>query len=218
MGDAKGGAIDASPVLSFYRDEYLRLLSQDGAKLMVIGYGFLDDHINNLICRARETNPFTMYLVHPSGRGHLRNINPTSRGAIYAPQRSKTFRLPTSQIPCGTRSAETTSLIISACVGFLRNSWSRPALRSAKCRGASADGRCATCHARKVARPGSTRPRGGMGCSRRSRSAARVRPVRPRGRTARPSRAPAPRHRHPGAYGRARIWWGGKPFAVDRKQ
>lgn len=86
MGDAKGGAIDASPVLSFYRDEYLRLLSQDGAKLMVIGYGFLDDHINNLICRARETNPFTMYLVHPSGRGHLRNINPTSRGAIYAPQ------------------------------------------------------------------------------------------------------------------------------------
>ena len=46
---------------------------------MVIGYGFRDEHINELICEAHKKNNFTMCLVHPSGRAHLRKINPTSK-------------------------------------------------------------------------------------------------------------------------------------------
>ena len=46
MGGQKMKAIQESPVLTWYHDEFARRLAEPGARLMTIGYGFQDQHIN----------------------------------------------------------------------------------------------------------------------------------------------------------------------------
>jgi hypothetical protein len=52
MGQNKGSEIDNSPLLNWYRDQFREMLGQTGAHLMVIGYSFRDDHINQIIVKA----------------------------------------------------------------------------------------------------------------------------------------------------------------------
>jgi hypothetical protein len=85
MGDNKAGAIAASPVLRAYSETFRRVLSQPGSKLMVIGYGFRDEHINAMLCGAHEFNPYTMYLIHPGGLEYIREQNSTHKAPIRAP-------------------------------------------------------------------------------------------------------------------------------------
>ena len=84
MGNAKTGAIQRFPVLRRYHDEFAARLSEGNAKLMVIGYSFQDDHINEVIeCASREHGLGT-YLVNPSGRAVLRDPK-LERASIYVP-------------------------------------------------------------------------------------------------------------------------------------
>jgi hypothetical protein len=54
MGQNKGFEIDNSPLLNWYRDQFREMLGQTGAHLMVIGYSFRDDHINQIIVKAAQ--------------------------------------------------------------------------------------------------------------------------------------------------------------------
>jgi SIR2-like domain len=56
MGSAKSGAIERFPVLKAYHDSFRAMSSQAGSKLMVIGYSFQDEHINQVICDASTKN------------------------------------------------------------------------------------------------------------------------------------------------------------------
>jgi hypothetical protein len=49
MGGNKASDIDNVPLLSWYRDEFKRLTRQPETRLMIIGYGFQDLHINSII-------------------------------------------------------------------------------------------------------------------------------------------------------------------------
>jgi SIR2-like domain len=69
VGGGKDSYIRSKPLLRAYSDELqTRLLTPD-ARLMVIGYGFADVHINELIFRAWQANQtLSVYYVHPEGR------------------------------------------------------------------------------------------------------------------------------------------------------
>jgi hypothetical protein len=54
LGGHKAVQIGRYPVLKKYGDELQARLAQAGAKLMVIGYGFNDQHINDAIARGVE--------------------------------------------------------------------------------------------------------------------------------------------------------------------
>jgi hypothetical protein len=54
MGGNKGPDIQKSPFLRSYHDHFISVLSED-AGLMVIGYGFQDLHINQIILDAVKT-------------------------------------------------------------------------------------------------------------------------------------------------------------------
>jgi hypothetical protein len=49
MGGAKAVSIGRFPVLTWYHEEFRRMLARPSARLMVIGYSFSDEHINDAI-------------------------------------------------------------------------------------------------------------------------------------------------------------------------
>jgi hypothetical protein len=71
MGSAKVSAIPRFPVLQWYHEEFRARLNQPGTKLMAIGYGFLDEHINQIILDAFRANGLQTYIVDPRGKDVL---------------------------------------------------------------------------------------------------------------------------------------------------
>jgi hypothetical protein len=69
MGGGKQEMIERTPLLNEYFANFKRELSQPGARLMVIGYGFRDSHINNLLAEAWQANSsLSAFYVDPKGR------------------------------------------------------------------------------------------------------------------------------------------------------
>ena len=64
MGGQKAKAIRESKLLSWYHDEFARRLAEPDARLMTIGYSFLDSHINTPILAAKGLGVF---IVDPAG-------------------------------------------------------------------------------------------------------------------------------------------------------
>jgi hypothetical protein len=85
MGADKTATIQEKAILRWYQEEFRRYLSMPNARLMVIGYGFLDRHINDSIVAGANTGGLRMFIVHPPGRQVLRHVNPTSSRTVYLP-------------------------------------------------------------------------------------------------------------------------------------
>jgi len=85
MGSAKSGAIDRFPVLKSYHDAFRQALGQRGAKLMVIGYSFQDEHINRVILEASNKTGLETFIVDPNGIGALKD--PKMANAAIQPRR-----------------------------------------------------------------------------------------------------------------------------------
>jgi SIR2-like domain len=85
IGGNKANAIGGSPILRWYFDEFVKALSAGDARLMVIGYGFRDQHINDLLINAVTQHGLKFFNVSPAGSDHARQVNPTVGAAIYAP-------------------------------------------------------------------------------------------------------------------------------------
>jgi hypothetical protein len=63
--------IAAKTILSWYRDEFDRVLKTPDTHLMVIGYSFCDSHIDAVIYEAWKQQGLRMFMVHPRGLGIL---------------------------------------------------------------------------------------------------------------------------------------------------
>ncbi len=82
MGGNKQFNIRQFPVLRWYYDQFKSYLSRPDTRLMVIGYSFSDEHINDAIIEARRSGGLTgMFLVDPAGRDVLnaKGGSPVSR-------------------------------------------------------------------------------------------------------------------------------------------
>ena len=88
MGGNKPTTMRRHPILTWSAAKFLELLSKPGARLMIIGYGFRDNHINQLIYDAwhKSNRTLTMFIVHPDGREILTKINATYGKPIYVPE------------------------------------------------------------------------------------------------------------------------------------
>jgi hypothetical protein len=67
LGGGKSVEIGQDPLLTWYQKEFSEALHRQGAKLMVIGYSFSDDHINEIIGRAADQGGLTLFIVGPEG-------------------------------------------------------------------------------------------------------------------------------------------------------
>jgi hypothetical protein len=77
MGGNKVREIGLSPVLSWYHQQLEERLSLAETRLMVIGYGFRDPHINEVITRAVTDRGLRMFVIAPEGGDLARTVNPT---------------------------------------------------------------------------------------------------------------------------------------------
>lgn len=66
MGGGKAEIIAAQPLLAWYFEELRARLGENDTKLMVIGYGFHDEHVNAVLADAAR-NGLRIFLVDPSG-------------------------------------------------------------------------------------------------------------------------------------------------------
>jgi hypothetical protein len=82
MGGDKPGAIERHRVLSQYFQMFRDTLCAGDTKLMVIGYSFRDEHVNEVLVDAGRDHRLQMYLVNPAG---LDVLNPYPPGAIQGP-------------------------------------------------------------------------------------------------------------------------------------
>jgi hypothetical protein len=91
IGREKTGTIADHSILRWTYQQFENYLRRDDTRLMVIGYGFGDDHINQSLMAAHQAGKLTMiYLVQPSGKAIVSKF-PT--GTISGPQ-------PLLDIPC----------------------------------------------------------------------------------------------------------------------
>jgi len=65
IGKRKKEIIDKIPLLKYYFDFFQKVLSEGDKKLLIIGYGFRDAHINNIISTAIKNNALKIYVILP---------------------------------------------------------------------------------------------------------------------------------------------------------
>jgi hypothetical protein len=91
IGREKTGTISRHPILHWSYQRFEEYLHRDQTRVMVIGYGFADDHINQSLIDAHQAGSLqSIYLVQPSGKGVMNKFPP---GSIPGPQ-------PLLDIPC----------------------------------------------------------------------------------------------------------------------
>jgi hypothetical protein len=66
MGQNKGKQIERVPLLDWYRAQFRQMVCQAEAKLMVIGYSFRDEHINEIIEAAAQKGT-KLFVIDPLG-------------------------------------------------------------------------------------------------------------------------------------------------------
>lgn len=94
VGGGKEPYILSKPLLKAYFDEFRRRLLVPKARLMVIGYGFADEHVNKLISDASQANPtLSIYYVHPEGRDAVHQGKQRKMMIGYSPP-------PIAHVPC----------------------------------------------------------------------------------------------------------------------
>jgi len=82
MGGQKTREIGLHVVLSRYAEEFDNYLCRDDTRLMVIGYGFRDTHINEAIIRAASARGLKVFLISPQGSELARIMNETDQPGL----------------------------------------------------------------------------------------------------------------------------------------
>jgi len=65
IGRDKAEQIQEEPLLKYYLELFETVLSQGQRRLLIIGYGFGDDHINGIISNAVRNRELKIYIISP---------------------------------------------------------------------------------------------------------------------------------------------------------
>ena len=101
IGANKDADIQRSQTLRLYAEEFIRRISETPTRLMVIGYSFRDEHINNAILSAAKLKNLSLFVVDPEGYdvfksdfpAHVTDYSPFS-GLQFINQRKELIRIP----------------------------------------------------------------------------------------------------------------------------
>jgi hypothetical protein len=67
MGGAKSALIKRYSLLTWYHEEFRKALTQPNARLMVMGYSFSDEYLNEVILDAAKNHQLKIFIVDPAG-------------------------------------------------------------------------------------------------------------------------------------------------------
>jgi hypothetical protein len=75
MGGGKQETIGSHPILKWYQEQFKKYLGKPNTRLMIIGYGFGDEHINLALIEATKKDNLKIFIINPSGIDSLRKKN-----------------------------------------------------------------------------------------------------------------------------------------------
>ncbi len=73
IGTSKEEDIENEPILNWYKDLFENVLSIRDSRLLIIGYGFGDPHINRIILKGINEKNLRLYIISPTGREDFKN-------------------------------------------------------------------------------------------------------------------------------------------------
>lgn len=85
IGGEKLRAIGSSTILARYFEYFSNSLCGAPSQVCVIGYGFRDRHINEVLLEAVNRQAMKFFLIDPTGAELYRHVNPTNNAPIYCP-------------------------------------------------------------------------------------------------------------------------------------
>ncbi len=85
LGDNKASDINYFPALNWYFERFEASLTEPGARLMIIGYGFRDPHINSSLIHAIREHGLKIFVIDPFGSEVAARLNPTVNAPIKGP-------------------------------------------------------------------------------------------------------------------------------------
>lgn len=84
IGGNKKEQIDREPLLKRYYEIFENVLSVGDRKLMVIGYGFRDEHINDTIINAIKEKGLKLYVLSPKNpHAFIKRVAPEIANGLY---------------------------------------------------------------------------------------------------------------------------------------
>ena len=85
LGAEKLRVIGSSNILARYFEYFSNCLCGEPSRVCVIGYGFRDTHINDVLLDAVNKQGMKFFLIDPAGAELYRSVNPTDKAPIYCP-------------------------------------------------------------------------------------------------------------------------------------
>jgi hypothetical protein len=82
LGGNKRSIIEQFPILKWSHEQFSSYLSQPNTRLMVIGYSFADEHINDIIRKAAAAETLDLFVIDPLG---VDVIDKNRNAQIYRP-------------------------------------------------------------------------------------------------------------------------------------
>jgi hypothetical protein len=83
LGTSKSEQIRKHPLLSWYFQLFEEQLNQPETKLLIIGYGFSDNHINKIIAKAIDKYKLTLHLISPIDKNkYKKKLQQTKSGKL----------------------------------------------------------------------------------------------------------------------------------------
>ena len=84
IGYEKAGSIANEPLLQWYLDVFKKILNMPGQTLVIVGYGFMDRHINETIADAAK-NGLTLHIISPMQPRDFKNVLVPIRTSVGPP-------------------------------------------------------------------------------------------------------------------------------------
>jgi len=83
IGGKKTERIAQIPILDWYFEIFQRVLSQPNSHFLLIGYGFGDEHVNEIIANCVSQSGLSLYILGPSSYDRLRaNLDRCTNGKV----------------------------------------------------------------------------------------------------------------------------------------
>ncbi len=73
IGKNKMSDIREEPLLKWYFDVFSNLIYEGNKKLLIIGYGFADEHINDILLKGVQEHNLSLYVIDPIDPEILKN-------------------------------------------------------------------------------------------------------------------------------------------------
>lgn len=73
IGKNKVSDIEQEPLLKWYFEIFQNLIYEGNKKLLVIGYGFADNHINDILLKGVQEHGLSLYIINPTDPETFKN-------------------------------------------------------------------------------------------------------------------------------------------------